>query len=295
VTAAAFLRECLGTRLRPAASEWLDSARAEVTAGVDPERFAALFALTSRHVPRAGLSPSDGERAAAGRLLAGWNPERWDQLDAARAGLVLALPDPAGLEAELLLEEALRFADMGELVAAYRALPLLPEPQRFAWRMGEGARSNMRAVFEAACCDTPFPVQHFGDVAWRSAVLKSLFVGAPLWRIWGLDGRLDAELARMALDFADERRSAGREVPHELWLCLGAHGAQRARSSMELELAQGSPRGRAAAALGLARAGATERVRELAARETDARAAGILKRAIAGERGQTAFAALENV
>jgi hypothetical protein len=42
--------------------------------------------------------------------------------------------------------------------------------------------------------------------------------------VHGLDERLSGELARMALDLADERRSAGRPVNPLLWLCLGAHG-----------------------------------------------------------------------
>ena len=55
----------------------------------------------------------------------------------------------------------------------------------------------------------------------KIGLLKALFVGAPLWRVYGLDKRIDAELARMALDLADERCSAHREVQPELWLCLG--------------------------------------------------------------------------
>jgi hypothetical protein len=294
VSAADLLRELLAERLDRGALAWLEQAVAEVAAGVDPDRFAALIAVASRHVKRAPLEPSAEARARAAELVAGWDPQRWDRLDAARVLLALSLPEPEGMNAELLVEEAFRHADVGELVALHRALPLLPRPERFGWRVGEGARTNMRAVFEAACCDNPFPERHFDDVAWRSAVLKALFVGAPLWRVWGLDGRLDEELARMALDYADERRSADRPVPHELWLCLGAHGGERARESLDRELAGGVRPGRAAAALALARAGRLERLAQAARDEDDPWVRAIMERALEGESGQAAFAALEH-
>ena len=295
MSVADWLDGVLAERLDRAGLERLEAARAEVAAGVDPERFAALLSLASRSVRRGPLAPTPGELAGAAGLLEGWNPERWDRLDAARARLVLALPDSDGLSAELFVEEAFRFADVGESVALYRALPLLPDPRRFVWRMGEGARTNMRAVFEAAVCDSPFPVTHFDDVAWRGCVLKALFVGAPLWRVWGLDTRLSSELAETALDFAEERRSAGRPVPHELWLCLGTFGGERAVASRELEVRQGDRRGRAAAVLAAARAGALDEARARAAAETDPAAAAIMQRAAAGSCSSAEFAALESL
>jgi hypothetical protein len=295
VNAAELLDGMLAERLGRDALQRLADARAELAAGVDPERFAALLSLASRSVRRAPLAPTPAERARANDLLEGWNPERWDLLDAARARLALALPDADGLSAELFVEEALRFADVGEAVALYRALPLLPEPARFAWRMGEGARSNMRALFEAVVCDSPYPVTHFDDVAWRACVLKALFVGAPLWRVWGLDRRLSPELAETALDFAEERRSAGREVPAELWLCLGGFGGARARASRGLEQERGNRRGRAAAALAAARAGAPEEARARAAAETDPAVAAIMARGASGACASADFAALETL
>lgn len=286
------LGELLAARLERGPSAWLADARRDLGAGTSPTRFAELVALCSRHVKRAALAPSSSERARAAGALEGWDPERWDRLDAARALLALSLADADGVSAELTLDEAFRHADVGELVALYRALPLFPRPERFRWRMGEGARSNMRAVYEAACCDNPLPARHFDDTAWRSCVLKSLFVGAPLWRVWGLDGRLDAELARMALDFADERRSAGRPVPPALWSCLGPHGGERALRSIERELREGPREGRAGAALALARAGERARLAELLEHESDAELRAMMARALEGATSQAAFAAL---
>ena len=257
------LRDWLAARLGSEASAWYAQAARELADGIDDAAFCATISKASRYLPRGPLEPTRAERASAAEVLPGWNPERWTLLETGRVALVLAHPGRADERIERAIEEAFRYSEVGEQCALYRSLALLEDPARFAWRAGEGARSNMRTVFEATCCDTPYPSRWFDDVAWRSAVIKCLFVEGPLWRIHGLDGRIDAELARMALDLADERRSAGRAVYPELWLCLGGEAGQRGLESLEREASDGPPAGRAAAALGLARAGHPERARSV--------------------------------
>jgi hypothetical protein len=78
------------------------------------------------------------------------------------------------------------------------------------------------------------------------------------------------EVERHPRELADERRSAGRPVPIDLWLCLGAHGGERGRSALEHELAHGAANARMAAAHGLARAGEAARIRAWLECEADA-------------------------
>jgi hypothetical protein len=153
----------------------------------------------------------------------------------------------------------------------------------------------MRSVFEAVALDTPYPVRYFEDLAWRQTVIKCVFVGSPLWRLWGLDTRLSPELARMALDLVDERRSAARPVPHELWLCLGPYGAARGLDALERELAPSNPNvtGRAAAVLAYARAGDTGRLALLEKSEHDPLVRSVLARARSGETSSLVFRFLE--
>jgi hypothetical protein len=250
--------EFLGAVLRgaiPAESwSWLESARQEVARGANLERFCGLVSLASRYVPRrGGLEWKPAQLAEAARLVEGWNPERWTKLECARALLVLARGDLATAAGVAAIEESFRYADMGELCALYKTLALLPDPKRFVWRAGEGCRSSMKAVFESVACDSPLPVRHFDDVAWRQMLIKALFVEAPLARVFGLGTRLDAETARMALDLADERRSAGRPVNPDSWLLVGKHAGARGIASLEREVASGTPAGKAAASEALAR------------------------------------------
>lgn len=287
--AAAYLTDVLERRLDPRASDWLGGRRAEVAAGLEGARFAGVISVASRYLPRGPLHPDAPELARAAEGVPGWNPERWSILEAGRVALVLARPDLALETFTRDLEDVFRHADEGELRALYRCLCLLPDGARFAWRAREGCRTNIRPVFEAVACDTPYPATHFDDVAWNQLVIKAVFIGAPLWRVRGLDERLSPELARMALDLADERRSAGRAVQPELWLCLGAHGGARALASIEREIEGSDTLGRRAAAVALVRAERSDRLAALAAAERDPALAEALRAALEGPRDQTVF------
>ncbi|HED66324.1 MAG TPA: hypothetical protein ENJ09_12320 [Planctomycetes bacterium] len=274
-TPARLLADLLGARLSPGAQGFWRGAVEEARGEAPPERIGALLALASRHArDRTALDPGGEALARAAEFVPGWNPERWRLLETLRVTILLAWPAldaAAGENAVGALEELFRYADEGEQRALYRALALLEDPGRFRDRAAEGCRTNILGVFEADVLDTPYPARHFDDVAFHQAVLKSLFLGAPLWRLYGLDSRLSPELARMALDYTDERRSAGRDVPPEVWLALGAHGGQRAVEAIERELDPANPNtlGRIGAIHALGRAGHRERLVALHESEID--------------------------
>jgi hypothetical protein len=290
--AVAFLEQVLAGALSPTASQFLADATRELARGATSARLGEVLALASRHAGR-HLVAYDQALLDQGRAVTGdFDPERWTVLDVLRVRLVLGFAGLEGAEGERALGEAFRYADEGETCALLRALALVPAPERFLWRATEGCRSNMRSVFEAAATDSPVPVRHFDDVAWRQAVVKSLFVGAPTWRIRGLDRRLDPELARMALDYADERRSAGRHVPPALWALLGSHLDGRALHSIEAEIAAGPETARAGAYLALARGRRADLLDAHLSTEPAALALAVGRSALAGRHGQEAFAPL---
>lgn len=254
---AELLQAWLGERLSEGARAFLATAREEIAAGVERRRLGMLLGLASRHArDRSALAPSPEELAAAASLVPGWLPERWGQLEALRVALLLTIPDDADLESTI--EFLFSRADEGESRALFRALGLASDPGRFLWRLQDGCRTNIVPVFEAIACDTPFPARGFDDVAWRQLCIKAVFIGAPLWRVQGLDGRLDGELARMALDLVEERRSAGRAIPADLWLCVGEFDQDRSLPALRTELREGDAEARAAALLALGRAGAAQ-------------------------------------
>ncbi len=247
------LRNVLGERLDARSGGWFSEQLAPLAQ--DPSYLMRALPMASRYAKRTPLGATEAERAAMQDALPGLEIGRWTELEALRVALLGALPNQDGDGFARNYEEAFRYADDGEQRALFRALPLLPGPERFAWRAGEGCRTNIVPVFESVATDSPYPVEHFDSVAWNQMCIKAIFIAAPLHRIHGLDSRLNPELARMALDLVEERRSAGRPIQPELWLCLGTHEPERALPALEQELAQGDPAGRRAAVLALARAG----------------------------------------
>ena len=202
---------------------WLhDCLNAVADPGGSARTFELAFGMTPRRLGRSPLVPSEAGRAAfgeaAGEAIAGWNPSRWRIDEASRALLLTALDETL---LPVRLATTLRHADLGEQLALYRALPLLPPHPDVTTCARRGLRSNVRAVFEAIAHDNPWPAAHLDEPAWNQLVLKALFVGSELAPIRGLDERVNAELATMLLDYARERRAAGRNIAAELWRALG--------------------------------------------------------------------------
>ncbi len=285
VDTAAFARQLLDAlrvRLSDDRRVHLETAIERVGGGLDSTQFSATLSKVSRFLPYGALEPTVTEVQALTEAGGGIDMERWRLREAARVLLILALPNLAESEGAALVEDACRYADEGELRALMRSLQLLPAPERFLWRAGEGCRTNMLGVFEATACDTPYPVRHFDETAWKQLLLKCLFVGAPLARVHGIDTRLSMDLARMALDYADERRSAGREIPPELWVLLGPNGGVRSVHALVTELGAGTRAARLGALLGLARAGASGPLEAGLAAEQDDEIVRLTHRLIAG-------------
>ena len=192
-----------------AAARWLHGAleRADDARAVD-----IAFGSAPRRTGRAPLaSGAAGTVPAAVREL-GALP-RAD--GAARALIALAHAEHEPDAPDRLL----RHADVDESVAVYRVLALFPDGTRLDEAVGRGLRTHAQPVFEAIAHDNPWPTARLDEHRWNHMILKALFVESALHPIRGLDARANPTLARMLLDFADERRAAGRPVPDELWRC----------------------------------------------------------------------------
>ena len=143
--------------------------------------------------------------------------EPWRALDAARACLLLtaleALPPSDHLA---LVEELYRGGEQREQVSILRALSYLPQPERFEELAINACRTNSLEVFRAIAADNDYPARHFPELHFNQLVLKAIFLGVPVSSIRGLADRTSSELKRMAREYADERRAAGRSVPSDV-------------------------------------------------------------------------------
>lgn len=248
---AELLHRWLAARLAPEAAAWLESATARVRgAQGDRELFFAI-GEAPRRVGRDPLAPTATELQQATASRPGWDPRDWTLDGATRVRLLLA-STADGASFARRLDTLCNAAEVGELVAFYRGLPLYPDPARHALRAAEGVRSNIRLVFEAVAHRNPYPSEQFAETAWNQMVLKALFVGSRLDRIVGLDARANTVLAKMLRDYAHERWAAKRVISPELWRCVGPYATGEALDDFRRLLERGTRHEQQAAALALA-------------------------------------------
>ena len=196
---------------------WLDNKCKLIAEGAALRVFFTAFSAVPRYVGKENLSLTLEQLQLAEQLRSRWHPQFWTSDGTARTLLLLALPHNDAAEYLQVLEQLFTTADMGELVALYQALPLLPYPEQYRLRAAEGLRSNMTPVFNAIALNNPYPQDYFDELAWNQMVLKALFVGSPLHQIQGLELRANLTLAQMLTDYANERLAAHRSVSPELW------------------------------------------------------------------------------
>ena len=194
------------------AGEWFSAAIADMTTERDLH---IVLGLAPRRLGKADLELGDDDLAAADAAYPGWNPAGWSIDGAARVCALLTFRGQRPF-AEIF-KDLRRTSDVAEMIALYRGLPIYPEPESLHFECGEGLRSNLKPVFEAIAHRNPFPRDHFDQHRWNHMILKALFVGSDLGPITGLDERANPELARILIDYANERWAAGRPVTPELW------------------------------------------------------------------------------
>lgn len=251
VAAAELLRHWLSQRLRETDLRWVDGKRQQIAGGAAERVLFASFSAVPRYTRKGdlGLTQQDLQRARTQRP--GWDPSRWSCDQAGRVLLLLSIPAGDAIAHAAALTRLFTSADVGEAVALCLSLPLLPHPERHRILAAEGVRSNMAAVVNAVALRNPFPCNYLDDTAWNQMVLKTVFIGSSLGLVYGIDQRANAKLARMLVDYAHERWSAGRWVTPELWRPVGAYADEGIMADLEKVLADSDPVQQQAAALAL--------------------------------------------
>ncbi len=221
-TAPAFLLlyDQVSSFLDEAATAWFENSLSLVAAG-DCRALVTAFSLAARKVGKESLRPTEVDSQRAESIYPGWSFSHWSVDQAARTLLLLAFPSDDMVQYRQAVKRLFDSADVGERVALYQSLPILPYAESFCAQGAEGVRSSMTAVFEAIALNNPYPKDHFDQAAWNQMVLKALFEASPLFLIVGIDDRANPDLAAMLVAYAHERWSAGRAVSPELWRSVG--------------------------------------------------------------------------
>ncbi|MCW9707803.1 EboA domain-containing protein [Fodinibius salsisoli] len=201
--------------------DWLNSTSKKLQGEAEDWEFFASFSGVPQKTGKAALELKPEEIEAARNIRPGWQPEYWSLDELARTSLVLSIAERDQSYFLDILEKTFVASDIGEAVALYQSLAILPYPEQLDKRAAEGIRSNMTSVFNAVALRNPYPADYMDQGAWNQVVLKALFVESPLYLIEGIDRRANEKLAHMLVDYAHERWAAGRSVSPELWRSVG--------------------------------------------------------------------------
>lgn len=212
----ALLFKWLNNRVTAEDWAWLECKIAEV-ADSKERTFFTSFSAVPRYLGKEKLNLSIAELQEAQELIAGWIPIEWSCDDVGRTLLLLSFPHYNSDYYIATLDKIVASADVGEAIAFYQSLPLLPYPEKFQLRAAEGIRTNMTAVFNAVALNNPYPAKYLDDLAWNQMVLKALFVDSSLNAIYGLNMRNNQQLSQMLIDYGRERLAANRTVSSQLW------------------------------------------------------------------------------
>jgi hypothetical protein len=213
------LREILELRVRAglneAAAGWFAKASGAAATG---DRTALLRAYTeaSRYLGRLPLPAGEATSSAPETRFNHWALE-----DAGR--LVLLLKRHRAESSESFAADAIACYEMGdtrEQQSWLRAVAFLPDAHRYLALVIDACRTNILPLFEAVACENPYPGRYFPEPNFNQMVLKALFNNVALARIEALSERVNPDLARMAADYAAERRAAGRSIPADIGLAM---------------------------------------------------------------------------
>ena len=250
-----FLTRILRTRASSRGWAWFRKACRSTAAPVDLNRLLGNYAGASFWLGKKALA-LDAEEALRWKSLRPELPiDHWGLDELARGILMLKIAHRPPEEYFETVLECYQQGDSREQQSWLRGLNLLPDRGRFRDAAIDACRTNIVPLLEAIACENPYPAAHFPDLNFNQMVLKSLFNAIRMDRILGLESRFNAELSRMADDYASEREAAGRDVPPDLWWVVAPRIPRERIGRIYPYLREGNSRHRywAARSLGYAR------------------------------------------
>jgi hypothetical protein len=230
---------------------WFRGAVRDVTHAANERALGVAIGLVPRRLGKADLALPVAELARAEALRPGLDLGDWSIDQLARVALMVAshCGDDAAFTSRF--DSFCSTAEINELIALCRGLPLYPGPALIEPRAREAVRSGMKPVFEAVAHRNPYPCETFAEEAWNQMVVKAFFMGSTLWPIQGLDQRGNPRLARMLVGLAQERWAAQRPVSGEVWRCVAPHADGEGVAALAHGWTTGNDKERLAIALAL--------------------------------------------
>lgn len=214
-----------------------------------PMEIMTAFVAVPRQVSKLQVFTPEPAAAGLSSLSEGFSVNGWSLTRLSRVWLLTLLDQNDREEYVHHIRTLFDTAEMNELVALYSALPLLGYPNQWLGLATDAVRSNIGLVLDAIALQNPYPALHFPEGAWNQLIMKVIFNDKPIHRVYGLEKRANADLARILLDFAHERRAAGRQVAPQVWRLISGFVKDSTLADLKFLMDSGKPEERQAAAL----------------------------------------------
>ena len=206
-----------------AARNWLDEALQHLADSDDTGADLALYSAMAR---RKLGEARPGQPTPISTPEAELDIERWSGAEIARVALLATAIERRPEQVESLLGDYYRMGDESERMALLRGLILFAPAACLSEIALDAGRTNSLELISAITLDNPYPARYYNDDQFNQMVLKALFLGLAIERIVGLEERGNADLARMGEQYVVEREDAGRPVPADIWLAIGAAASE---------------------------------------------------------------------
>ena len=253
-----FLHQLIEANANERTMSWLAKQQEKLKTNYTDWAFYLAFGMAPRFAEKRELTLSEAQQEAANQLRTGFQPDGWPLSQLIRTYLLLLLPAADATTYVVTLAKLLETAEMDEQVTVYAALPVLAHPEVLVPLAVNGLRTNITRVFDAIALQNPFPADHLDEAAWNQMILKAVFMGRPLYRLYRADARANPALARMLVDFAHERWAAGRPVTPELWRFVAPYADAVHQTDLERVVASENPWESAAGKLACAQSNSPE-------------------------------------
>jgi hypothetical protein len=193
---------------------WVEKKLAQLRDDFKARSFFLAFSSCPRFIQKEKLTFSTDQLQKINEAYPNFEAQTWSKEELVRVLFMCQIPVA---ENHQVLDTLFSTADIKETVALYKGLLFLENADSFALRAREGLRTNMTDVFDAIALHNPFPFLYLSEEAWSHMVLKAMFMGRPLYKVYQIEKRKNKKLALIFLDYAHERWSAHRKVSPELW------------------------------------------------------------------------------
>lgn len=195
--------------------------------------FYRVFTALPRFVGKQPIAVSSDKNQEIQAIRSGFTVDGWSLDRLARVWWLLQLPTEDQAVYVSTIENLFLAAEMNELAALYSALPVLAFPEHWRFQATEAVRSNMGPVQEAIMLHNPYPAEQLDEPAWNQLIMKAFFSDKPVEQITGFQERTNEKLARIAIDYAQERRAAGRTIHPALWTLVKPFVTESTKTELE--------------------------------------------------------------